>query len=222
MGAKQMGEFLTFIVILAVIMVGMLTLIFRMMAAAEAKELRKDPLRPPVEVRFRPKAFLVLVAGIVAGCLFIVLAVVLGRDREVPSYVFGVGLVILISVLKPILGSKVGKPFGVAKVGAEADVLPVATAPAPLYPGQHTAPLLTTDGRPFLPPNTGGVPQSGQYQSGQYPSDPYQTGQYPSGPYMSDQFQPGQPGQYAPGQYPSGYYMPEGHAPDVDGGAPRN
>ena len=212
-----MGEFLTFIVILAVIMVGMLTLVFRMMAASEAKELRKDPLRPPVEVRFRPKAFLVLVAAIGAGGIFMVLAVVLGKDHDVPSYVFGVGLVILISVLKPILGSKVGKPFGVATVGAEADVLPVAAGPAPLYPGQHTAPLLTADGRPFLPPGAGGAPQPGQY-----PSDPYQTGQYPSGPYAPGQYQPGQPGQYAPGQYPSGYYTPEGSTPDVDGGAPRH
>ena len=197
-----MGGFLTFIAILAVIMVGMLTLIFRMMAAAEAKELRKDPLRPPVEVRFRPKAFLVLVAGIAAGCLFIVLAVVLGRNRDVPSYVFVVGLAVLVGFFRPVLAGKVGKPFGVATVGAEADALPVAIGPAPLYPGQHTAPLLTADGRPFLPPNAGWAPQPGQYQPGQY--------------------QPGQPGQYAPGQYPSGYYTPEGHAPDVDGGAHRH
>ena len=240
-----MGAFLTFVTILAVVVLVMLTLVFFLMSAAEAKELRKDALRPPVEVRFRPKAFLWLVAGLGAGWLYLFLAVVLGKDRDIPGYLYGVGFVILISIFRPIMAAKIGKPFGVAYVGAEADTLSLTgPGPVPQFP-TPTAPLLNASGQPIPAPSAGGMPQA-QYPSAQYPSAQYpqgqfaagqvQPGQYPPvpGQYAGGQYAPGevQPGQYAadpyvqgqfqPGENQQGYYSPEDRTPDAGSGWPRN
>ena len=173
-----MDEFLAFAGITGALLLGILTLVFYMMNRAEARELNKDPLRPPVVVRFRPKAFLWLVAAIAGGALYLFLAVTMYPVWNVPSYAVGLILVVLIGAIRPIYAAKVGQPFTVAPAGATGEApdglpLPAPAGSAPIqqqYPGYYAAPAGTDAfGNPLSAPPAPSAPV--QYPGFHTPSE---------------------------------------------------
>ncbi|MCQ1957561.1 hypothetical protein NNX39_13750 [Arthrobacter sp. zg-Y826] len=131
------------------------------MYLVKARQLKRHPLRPQMEVRFSPRGLIGLALLVGVMLLTVCLGLFLVIYRGVPTYAVSVAAILVATVVRPLYLSKAGLPFVLAEIGAELNPKPVpAPAPGgvaapPQYPGfanaapQYNAPAGYTAPAPY-------------------------------------------------------------------------
>ncbi|MCC9204948.1 hypothetical protein [Arthrobacter sp. zg-Y769] len=116
------------------------------------------------QVQFNRRGFYAVVAFIACIAVVFWVALLLASNSDLPTWVFSIGFIFVVSAARPVLVGKYGEMFQANGEGKHPNVGQVPAAPvAPQYPGMYNAPA--GPAAPAAPGQYGAPAAPGQYNA---------------------------------------------------------
>lgn len=152
----------------AAVTIGLIALVFYVRAL---RKVDKGHPNRKSQVQFNRRGFYAVVAFVACIAVLFWVALLLASNSDLPTWVFSVGVVVVISAVRPVLIGKYGEMFEANGEGKHPNGGQVPAAPvAPQYPGMYNAPAAPA--APAAPGQYGAPTAPGQYNApaapGQY------------------------------------------------------